>query len=74
MGGFFLGMWCYRIQGRKEGNVLFNKGLNTFCVLFYDIRHNNGKGPLRLWTIPDWVLQEELIIWPIAPWADGVAK
>ena len=27
------------LQGRKEGNVLFNDTLNTFCLRLYGVRH-----------------------------------
>ena len=27
------------VQGRKEGNVLFNDALNTFYLQFYGVRH-----------------------------------
>ena len=27
------------VQGRKEGNVLFNDALNTFCLRLYGVRH-----------------------------------
>ena len=26
-------------SGRKEGNVLFNDALNTFCLRLYGVRH-----------------------------------
>ena len=26
-------------KGRKEGNVLFNDALNTFCLRLYGVRH-----------------------------------
>ena len=32
--------WLERdLEGRKEGNVLFNDALNTFYLQLYDIRH-----------------------------------
>ena len=34
------------MDGRKEGNVLFNDALNTFYLRLYCVRHN-GKEPLR---------------------------
>ena len=32
------------VEGRKEGNVLFNNALNTFTVIW---SQTYGKGPLR---------------------------
>ena len=31
--------WSYLVEGRKEGNVLFNDTLNTFYLRLYGIRH-----------------------------------
>ena len=42
------------LDGRKEGNVLFNDTLNTFCLRLYGIRHmvkdrsDSEKGNLQL--------------------------
>ena len=30
---------CYLMEGRKEGNVLFNDALNTFYLRLYGVRH-----------------------------------
>ena len=35
------------MEGRKEGNVLFNDALNTFYLRLYGLRLNYGKGPLE---------------------------
>ena len=29
----------YKYLGRKEGNVLFNDALNTFCLRLYGVTH-----------------------------------
>ena len=30
---------CLRVEGRKEGNALFNDALNTFYLRLYVVRH-----------------------------------
>ena len=31
--------WFYPVEGRKEGNILFNDALNTFCLQLYGVGH-----------------------------------
>ena len=40
-------VYCYRKEGRKEGNVLFNDALNTFYLRLYLALGRNGEGPFR---------------------------
>ena len=35
------------LEGRTEGNVLFNDALDTFYLRLYGITHNSAKGPFR---------------------------
>ena len=41
---FFAKLYCHQtqnvqVEGRKEGNVLFNDALNTFLIQLYDVGH-----------------------------------
>ena len=55
------------MEGRKEGNVLFNDALNTFYIRLYGIRHMVGVGkypsffhaPLFLW--PNYEIKTNLL-------------